>query len=135
MATTLKLNSDEVRKKALEWIRIAPAGSSVTFERPKRSIPQNDLMWSLLDQLARKALYHGLKLDKESWKLIMLSGIRKEIRVVPNLDNSGFLSLDRSTSRLSIAEMNMMIEVIEAWAATNGVTLTRTMNGLEPIHA
>lgn len=132
MAKTLRLTDDKVRATATDWIKRAPVGSTVTFSRPKRTVPQNDLMWSLLGQLATKAKYHGYTFDDESWKLIMLSGIRKDVKVVPNLDNDGIVSLDRSTSRLSVDEMNMMIEVIEAWAANNGVKLVRTMPGLEP---
>lgn len=131
MPETLRLISDEIRRQAKEWIDKAPPGSTVTFARPKRSNPQNDLMWDLLTQLSRKAKYHGQTFDKETWKLIMLSGLRRELRVVPNLDNTGFISLDQSTSRLSKGEMGDLITLIEAWAAQNGVELVRTMEGYE----
>ena len=108
----------------------------LTFTRPdekKRSHPQNRLMWHLLGQLERKARYHGYKLDKEEWKLVMLSGLRTELRLVPSLNNDGVVSLDRSSSRLSVQEMGDMITLIEAWAATNGVELVRTMEGYDGI--
>lgn len=131
MSKTLVLSSDTVRQTALSWIKIAPDRSTVTFERPKRTPPQNRLMWHLLGQLERKARYHGYKLDKEEWKLVMLSGLRTELRLVPSLNNDGVVSLDRSSSRLSVQEMGDMITLIEAWAATNGVELVRTMEGYE----
>jgi hypothetical protein len=134
MAATLILSDDKVRDTARDWIRRAPEGSVLTFTRPdekKRTPPQNRLMWSLLGQLAEKARYHGYKLDKEDWKLIMLSGLRKELRIVPSLNNDGVVSLDRSSSRLTVAEMGDMVTLIEAWAGENQVTLSRTLPGYD----
>ncbi len=134
MSATLILSDNKVRDTARDWIRRAPEGSILTFTRPeekKRTHPQNRLMWSLLGQLAEKARYHGYKLDKEEWKLIMLSGLRKELRLVPSLNNDGVVSLDRSSSRLTVAEMGDMVTLIEAWAVNNQVTLTRTLPGYD----
>lgn len=133
MAETLILNSPKVRALANDWIRRAPDGSHVTFERPKHSDGQRDLLWELLGQLAKKATYYGLKLPKEEWKLIFLSGVRKGLRIVPNLDNDGFISLDRSIKPLNKAEMKMMIELVEMWADQNGTTLVRTIPGYDEV--
>lgn len=125
------LNSPQSRNKAQEAVRRAPDGYRLTIEYPKHSDSQRELLWELLGQLSRKATYHGMKLSKEDWKIIFLSGVRKEIRVVPNLDGDGFVHLDRSIRPLSKKEMQFMIELIEMWAHQNGVTLVRTMPGLE----
>lgn len=114
----------------LTSIQSCPDGTRITLDQPKHSDAQQNLMWSLCGQLASKATYHGLKLAKEDWKLVALSGLRSELRVVPNLNNDGFIQLN-SIKPLSKAEMGMLIEIIEAWAATNGYTLTRTMPGYE----
>lgn len=129
MSETLILSTDKVRETAKDWIKRAPDGSKVTFERPRRSNPQNDLFWSLLGQLASKATYHGLRLSKEDWRTLFVSGIKKELRVVMSLNNDGLVPLDNHSSRLSVAEMAACIELIEAWAATNDVVLVRKVHG------
>ncbi len=134
MVKTLVLSSEAVKATARDWVQRAPEGSVLTFSRPdeqKRTPPQNKLMWALLTQLQDNARYHGYKLDKEEWKLIMLSGLRKELRLVPSLNNDGVVSLDRSSSRLTVAEMGDMVTLIEAWAAEHEVKLVRTIPGYD----
>lgn len=131
MAETLVLVNDAVRDKARDWIKRAPEGSKVTFSRPKRTSEQSRLFWSLCGQLSSKAKYHGYTLSKDDWRTLMVSGIRKEMRIVPSLNNDGIVALDRSSANLTVAEMAACIELIEAWAATNGVDLVRTMEGYE----
>jgi hypothetical protein len=89
------------RVKASNWIASAPAGTRVEFKAPKRTLPQNDRMWAMLTELAQQQSWHGQKLSPEDWKLIFLDGLKREIRMVPNLDNNGFVSLSKSSSDLS----------------------------------
>lgn len=129
---SILIDSPQAKAKALEAMRRVPLGYVVTMEFPKHSDAQRDLLWELLGQLSKKATYQGLRLPKEDWKLIFLSGVRKGMRIVPNLDGDGFIHLDRSIRPLSKAEMKFMIELVEMWADQNGITLARTMPGLEP---
>lgn len=129
-AYTIMLNSPASRAKAQEAIRRAPDGYVLTLEYPKHSDAQRDLLWELLGQLSRKTTYNGLKLAKEDWKLIFLSGVRPGMRIVPNLNGDGFIHLDRSIRPLSKKEMQFMIELVEMWADQNGVTLIRTIPGV-----
>ncbi len=123
---TIKLDSPAARAKALEALRRAPEGYVLTLMWPKskRTTQQNKLMWDLLGQLAKKTTYHGYRLTKEEWKMVILSGLRKEMRMVPSLNNDGVVSLSR-TSELKVAEMAAMIELIEAYAAGKDVKLVR----------
>jgi hypothetical protein len=68
---------------------------------PKRSLPQNDRMWAMLTDLAAQVKWHGLRLTADDWKLIFLDALKREVRMVPNLDGNGFVSLGRSSSDLS----------------------------------
>lgn len=128
---TLTLSSDAIRAKVIEWAKTAPDRSRATLEGPKRTNTQSALMWVLLGQLEKRAKYHGLKLSAEDWKIVMMSGLKSEMRVVPNLDSNGMVMLDRASSRLSVAEMAMLIDIIEAWAAMNGVELTHKIPGYD----
>lgn len=129
--STFRLVNPKVRANALEAVRTAPDGYRVSVIEPKRSDAQSDLMWELLGQLAKKTTYHGLKLDKDDWKLVMMSGLRRQVRLVQNYDDDGLVALGQSSSKLTVSEMTMMIDLIEAWAGTHNVTLMRTIPGYE----
>ena len=109
------------RDRATRWVMSAPPGSRVEFKETKRSLPQNARFWALLTDVARQVPWHGLKLTADDWKLIFLDGLKREVRMVPNLDNNGFVSLGRSSSDLSKGEMGDLMELIAAFGANHGV--------------
>jgi hypothetical protein len=113
--------SDADRSKLHAWIAKAPWNTRVTFQGPKRSVPQNSLMWSRLTEVAEQLQWHGLKLNAEDWKLIFLDALKREVRMVPNLDGNGMVSLGRSSSDLSKEEMGDLLTLIEAFGTQNGV--------------
>lgn len=100
-----------------------PAGTRVEFKAPKRTLPQNDAMWAALTEIAHSLDYHGVKLSTEDWKFIFLDALKREVRIVPNLDGTGFVNLGRSSSDLSKDEMSAMLEIIYAYAASRGLVL------------
>jgi len=116
---TLRDASD--RAKAERWVRIAPAGTRVTFKKPQRSIPQNDRMWAMLTDVATQVTWHGLRLTPDDWKLIFLDALNRELRMVPNIDGNGFVNLSKSSSDLSRLEMTDMIELIHVFGANHDV--------------
>jgi hypothetical protein len=117
----LVLSSPDVRQKAAHWVGKLPPGTRVEFKAPKRSLPQNDRMWAMLTDLAAQVKWHGLALTPDDWKLIFLDALKREVRMVPNLDGNGFVSLGRSSSDLSKAEMTDLIDLISAFGANHGV--------------
>jgi hypothetical protein len=78
-------------------------------------------MWAMLTDLAAQVKWHGLRLAPDDWKLIFLDALKREVRMVPNLDGNGFVSLGRSSSDLSKAEMTDLIDLISAFGANHGV--------------
>jgi hypothetical protein len=50
----LLINSDAARIKAIAWINKAPWNTRLEFKAPRRSLPQNDLMWVWLTAIAQK---------------------------------------------------------------------------------
>lgn len=117
----LVLANPDIRRRAHAWVDQAPQGSRVEFKGPARSSDQNARMWAMLSDVARQVTYHGLRLTPDDFKLLFLDALKREVRMVPNLDGNGFVSLGRSSSDLSKAEFSDLFEVISAWAAANGV--------------
>jgi hypothetical protein len=118
----LILQSSAERARAANYVAKAPAGTRVEFKAPKRSLPQNDMMWSMLSDIARQLPWHGIRLAADDWKLIFLEALKREVRMVPNLDGNGFVNLGRSSSDLSKDEMSQLIELIKEFGARHGVT-------------
>jgi len=112
------------RSRATNLIAQAPSGTRVEFKAHKRTIPQNDLMWSLLTDVARQLPWHGQRLTPDDWKLVFLDALKGEVRTVPNLDGNGFVSLRRS-SDLSKSEMSEMIDLIMCFGAEHGVEFAK----------
>lgn len=115
------LNSQAAREKAAVWVMKAPAGTRVEFKASKRTLPQNDRMWAMLTDVATQLTWHGVKLTPDDWKLVFLDALKREMRIVPNIDGTGFVNLGRSSSDLSKAEMSDLIEIIFAFGAKHGV--------------
>lgn len=120
---TIIINSDAERQKAMRWIHLAPWNTRVEFKRAKRSLPQNDRMWAHLTALAEQLTWHGKKLTPDDWKLVLLDGLKRDVRsrMVPNIDGDGFVNLGRSSSDLSKEEMSDLIELILAFGAQHSV--------------
>lgn len=119
---TVILNSKASREQAARWVMNAPVNTRVEFKETKRSIPQNDRMWAMLTDVAKQVPWHGIKLPADDWKLIFLNALKRELRLVPNLDGTGFVNLSgQSSSDLSKQEMTDMIELIMAFGAQHGV--------------
>ncbi len=114
--------SDADRSKLHAWIAKAPWNTRVEFKGPKRSVPQSDKMWAMLTELAEQLPWHGIKLTADDYKLLMLDALKREVRMVPNIDGNGMVSLGRSSSDLSKEEMSDLLELIAAFGANHGVT-------------
>lgn len=111
----------EDRERAHRWIDGVPNGTRVEFKEAKRSTDQNAKMWACLTDIASQVQWHGLKLSPDDWKIIFLDALKREVRMVPNIDGNGFVSLGRSSSDLSKAEMSDLIELIHAFGASHSV--------------
>jgi hypothetical protein len=110
------------RERVMSWARQAPWGTRVTFQEAKRTTDQNARMWAMLTDVARQVEWHGQKLPADDWKLIFMAALKQELRIVPNLDSTGFVQLGRSSSSLSVGEMADLMDLIDAFAARQGVT-------------
>lgn len=120
----LVLSSEAIRSKALKWVQQAPPGTRLTFQSPRRSLDQNAALWAALTDISGQVDYHGVRLSPDDWKLLFMDALKREVRMVPNLDGNGFVSLGRSSSDLSREEFSGLLDIIYEWGARNGVKFT-----------
>tara|TARA_R110000868_G_C10786331_1_gene755914 strand:+ start:282 stop:686 length:405 start_codon:yes stop_codon:yes gene_type:complete len=120
----LVLANDTIRSKAADWCRRLPAGTRLEFKKPKRTLDQNAKMWAMLTEISEQLSWHGVRLSTEDWKLVLLDGLKREMRLVPNIDGTGFVNLGRSSSDLSKQEFVDLIELIAAFGAQHGVVFS-----------
>jgi hypothetical protein len=112
---TIKGAADRDRVK--KYVDAAPSGTRIEIKSAKRSMAQNDKMWAMLTEIAEQVKWHGVRLRPDDWKLLFLDALKREIRMLPNLEGDGFVAVDRSTSDLSKEEMSDLIELMYKFGA------------------
>jgi len=117
----ITLRSQADRDKASKWAQGVTIGSKVVFHGPGRTIPQNDALHAAIRDIARQRDYHGLKLQDWEWKLLFLDALDSHVRMLPNLDGTGFVSVGKSTSALSKEEFTGLLSVVYEWGNRNGI--------------
>jgi hypothetical protein len=100
--------------------RHVPEGTTVEFRAPRRSLDQNALMWSLLQQISKGVDWYGQKLSSEDWKDVLTASLRRT-RVVPGIDAGTFVPLGMRTSQMTKEEISDLLELIYAFGAERGV--------------
>jgi hypothetical protein len=120
---TVIVDIEARRQKALGWLAKAPLGFVVTFQRNKRSIPQNARLWAMLGEISRQVEWHGAKLSPDDWKIMFLQALGHEMRIAPNIAGDGIVSLGGRSSKLSKQEFSDLLELMSAFAAERGVII------------
>ncbi len=91
---------------------------------PKRSLEANARMWAMLTDVSQQVEWPVdgklQRLSPEEWKDIMTAGLTKTQRVAQGIDG-GFVMLGSRTSRMTVAEMCDLQELIAAFGAEHGV--------------
>lgn len=128
---TITIRGQHDREQAARWSMHARDGMRIEFKQAKRSGEQNDKLWAMLTEVATQVPWHGIKLTPGDWKFIFLDALKRELRVVPNIDGTGFVNLGRSSSDLSKSEMSDLIELIHAFGAGHGVVFKEDSNSVE----
>ena len=100
------------------------AGRRMVVEvRPEtRSLEQNARLWAMLTDISKQVEWYGHRLTPDEWKDVFSASL-KRTKVVPGLDG-GFVVCGQSTSKMTIAEMCEMQELMEAFGAQKGVRFT-----------
>lgn len=120
----LILSNPAIRERAIAWIENVPDYTRVEFKEPKRTLPQNDRMWAMLTEISSKALLGGKRYSADEWKCIFLDALGQEMKFLPKLEGNGFVPIGHRSSDLSVKEMSDLMELMTAWCANNGISLS-----------
>jgi hypothetical protein len=115
-----RLVNADVRRRAANAVMSAPEGHIVKITSPTRSLEANAALWAMLADISAQVVWHGRKLDSESWKHVFSSSLQKQ-DVVPNLDGTGFVVMGISTSKMTKREMSDLLELIQSFGAQHNI--------------
>lgn len=108
----------------LTSIQSCPDGTRITLSGPKRTLPQNARIWAALGDLSKQVKYHGMTLNAEDYRTLFMDALWRETRMLPALENDGFVQMRRATSELSVKEAEQLISLIYEWGYRNGVVFS-----------
>lgn len=117
--TKLPLRTPDEKARAKAWIDKAPAGWSVEFRAPVRTLPANAQFWAILDDISEQVEWYGQRLTSDEWKDVLTAGLKKQ-RAVPGIDG-GFVVIGAHTSQMSAEEFSDLIELARAFGSERGV--------------
>lgn len=120
---SFRLSHATARQLAASYCLEGPDGLVVTFKENTRSLESNAAMWAKLSEISEQVVWYGKKLSAEDWKTVLTASLR-QTRVVPTIDGDGFVPLGMSTSKMSVKEMSALLDLIDAFAAQQGVVFT-----------
>lgn len=125
------LTSRNKRKGVAALVAALPAMSRVEIKPPKRTLPQNALMWVWLTAFAEQATWGGERLTTNEWKDMFTGAVKVAgggVRAVPGLEG-GLMLLGLHTSDMGVAEMADLITYMQSKAAEWGVVLDKDFDG------
>ena len=122
----IEIKTQADREQASRWCLGAKIGTQVEFREKRRTDDQNRLMWVELTTLARLRPFHnGVKMSPDTYKCMFMHALGHETRFIPTLDGDGVFPLGMRSSRLTIPEMSDLIELLNAFAAREGVVFEK----------
>jgi hypothetical protein len=114
------LRNEAIRRRAMESVWNAPDNYKLVISEEVRSLEQNSRLWPSLTEISNQVMWHGRKLSPDDWKMVFTASLKK-MDVVPNLENTGFVALGLSTSKMSKRELSDLLELVYAFGAEHGV--------------
>jgi hypothetical protein len=75
----------------------------------------------MLTEVSLQLKWHGERLKAEEWKTFFMAAFKREMRLIHNMDHTGYVDIGRSTSALSKPEMSDLMELIHQFGANHGV--------------
>ena len=88
----------------------------LTLAPETRSLKQNAVLWARLTDVSEQVEWYGKKLSQADWKHVFSSSLAK-LKVVPNIDGTGFVALGLSTSNMTKAGLQDLNELIMAFGS------------------
>lgn len=122
MAHRVVLNSDFARRRACQIIMQAPKGYVMEAREMKRTLEQNDFMWSILTQISI-AQPGGHRFTPDEWKCRFMHACGWECQFLPGIADERPFPVGFRSSKLNKSQMSALLEFILAWAAEQGINL------------
>lgn len=126
MKQTFVLRDSNIRQHIISTIQQLPANPSkpyqIIIQEDTRSLAQNRMLWSCLNDVSSQVVWYGRKMDPESWKHVFSASLKKQ-DTVPGIDG-GFVVLGQLTSKMRVSEMRDLITLIHAFGANHNVTFS-----------
>ena len=123
MKHSFTIRDEAIRQRAIDFLRNVPLlpVHEVVFREVKalRNLEQNKKLWAMLNDISEQVIWHGQKLSKENWKDVFTASLKQQ-KVVPGLDDN-FVVLGTRTSKMTIAEMAELTELMMAFGIQNNV--------------
>jgi hypothetical protein len=111
---------DRQRKHyAKTCIDLAADDNVCIIQKKTRSLEQNSKLWAMLNDVSQQVEWYGRKLSTEDWKNVFSASL-SQTDTVPGIDG-GIVVLGQSTSKMTVSQMNDLIEIINAFGADKGV--------------
>lgn len=114
------IRSRQDRLEIIELVKYAQDNYIVSITPPVASDELTGRMHCAIRCIAKQVLWAGEKLSEEDWKRLLVAALYGQ-RVLPSPGGSGFVVLDRRTSRMSSASKHELTEFIYAFGAERGV--------------
>lgn len=116
----VQIKAQADRNLIARWAGNVPEGTTVEFRAPRRSLDQNALMWSLLQQISKQVEWFGKLRTPEDWKDLATAALRGA-EFVPGITPGTVVPLGMRTSQMTKEEISELIESLYAFGTERGV--------------
>lgn len=116
------------REFAHRIVDVAPVGSVMKVNKPRRTVDQNDRMWAMLSEISA-AKPEGRELTPDVWKSLFLHSLDHAQRFELALDGRGMVPVGFRSSRLTKDQFSDLFLVIEEYAARHNIILNQGDGG------
>ena len=121
------LAHDTARQRALDAVKTAPDGWTVTISEPRRNGEQNALLWVYLSAFAEQLQWpvNGTMtaLSADDWKSILSAAYKRESQRIAQGIDGGMVMLGLRTSKMGKREFADFLDYVASVAADRGVVL------------
>ena len=121
----IKLVGPRQREYAMHALRTAPDGAIVSITEAKRSTEQNSKLWAMLADIARDKP-EGRQWTPETWKCALMHSLGHQVAFAEGLDGAGPFPIGFRSSRLTVAQMSLLIECAYEYGTRHGVVWRET---------
>ena len=115
--------TDTNRAELMAALKAAPVGATFELVDDPRTLAQNRLMWSLLNEVSAQLPWGNPPehYEPEDWKCAFMKAAGHKLRFMPALDGDGVVALGYRSSKLNKEEFSDLVETIYSQGLQRGV--------------